>query len=78
MWYVGFKFIYKVATAHYALHVIQMSLERKVKCLTFNEDKNVRRGRPVEPLLNQVTDNENVSIDQLCNISLGKKIGRST
>ena len=74
MWYVGFKFIYKVATAHYALHVIQMSLERKVKCLTFNEDKNVRRGRPVEPLLNQVT----VSIDQLCKISLGKKIGRST
>ena len=75
MWYVGFKFIYKVATAHYALHVIQMSLERKVKCLTFNEDKNVRRGRPVEPLLNQVTDNE---IEKLCNIPLGKKVGRST
>ena len=58
--------------------MIRISLERNVKCLTFNDDINVKRGRPVEPLLNQVTDNENVSIDQLCNISLGKKIGRST
>ena len=53
-------------------------MERNVKCLTFNDDKNVRRGRPVKSLFNQVTDNENVSFDQLCNISLGKKIGRST
>ena len=55
-----------------------MSLERNVECLTYNDDKNVRRGRPVKSLLNQVTDNENISIDQLCNFSLGKKIGRST
>ena len=78
MWYVGFKFFIKLQQRNYALHVIRMSLERNVKCLTFNDDKNVRRGRPVKSLLNQVTDNENVTIDQLCNISLGKKIGRST
>ena len=54
---------------NYALHVIRMSLERNVKCLIFNGDKDVRRGsRPVKSLLNQVTDNENVSIDQICNI----------
>ena len=66
-----------VQQRNYALHVIWMSLERNVKCLTFDDDKNVRRGRPVKSLLNQLTDNENVSIDQLCNISPGKKIGRS-
>ena len=60
------------------MHVIRMSLERNVECLTLNGDKNVRRDRPVKSLLNQVTDNGNVTIDQLCNISLGKKIGRST
>ena len=44
----------------------------------FNSDKSVRRGRPSKSFLDQVTDNENVSVDQLCNIALGKKLGRST
>ena len=44
----------------------------------FNNDKYVRRGRPSRSLLDQVSDNENVSVDQLCNIALGKKLGRST
>ena len=68
----------KLQQRNYVMHVIRMSLERNVKCLTFNDDKNVRRGRPAKSLLHQVTDNENVSIDQLCNISLGKNLGRST
>ena len=68
----------KLQHFYYALHVVRMSLDRNVKCLMLNNDKCVRRGRPSRSLLDQVTDNENVSVDQLCNIALGKKLGRST
>ena len=68
----------KLQQRNYALHVVRMSVDRNVKCLMFNNDKCVRRGRPLRSLLDQVTDNENVSIDQMCNIALGKKLGRST
>ena len=61
---------------NYAMHIVRMSLERCVKCLMFNDDKYVKRGRPTRSLLDQVIDND-VSIDQLCNIALGKKLGRS-
>ena len=44
----------------------------------FNDDKYVLRGRPSKTLMDQVTQNENVLIDQLCNLALGKKFGRST
>ena len=68
----------KLQQRNYALHVVRMSLDRNVKCLMFNNDKYVQRGRPSKSLLDQVTVNESVSVDQLCNMALGKKLGRST
>ena len=63
---------------NYAMHVIRMPLQRNVKSLLFNDDKYVLRGRPSKTLIDQVTQNEFVSMDQLCNLALGKKVGRST
>ena len=44
----------------------------------FNDDRYVLRGRLSKTLVDQGTQNENVSMDQLCNLPLGKKFGRST
>ena len=60
------------------LHVIRMPFGRNVKSLLFNDDKYVLRGRPAKTLIDQVTQNEYISVDQLCNLALGKKVGRST
>ena len=63
---------------NYAMHVIKMPWERSVKSLMFNDDRDMLRGRPSKKLIDQVTQNEHVSMDQLCNLALGKKFGRST
>ena len=63
---------------NYAMHVIRMPWERSVKSLMFNDDRYMLRGRPSKTLIDQVTQNEHVSMDQLCNLALGKKFGRST
>ena len=58
---------------NYVAHVIRMSVHRNVKKLTFNDDKNTRRGRPVRSLLEQVMANENLSVDGMCNFALKMK-----
>ena len=44
----------------------------------FNDNKYVFRGRPAKTLIDQVTQNKYVSMDQLCNLAMGKKVRRST
>ena len=63
---------------NYAMHVVRMDITRSVKLLMFNDDKYVKRGRPAKSLLDQVVENENISIDQFCTLALSKKSGRST
>ena len=50
-----------------------MSVHRNVKKLTFNNDTYTRRGRPVKSLVDQVVENENVTIDRFCNLALQRK-----
>ena len=45
-----------------------MSPERSTKLLMFNDDKHSKR----------FIGNENISIDEICNIALSKKLGRLT
>ena len=68
----------KSQQANYVMHIVRMPLERSVKSLMFNDDKYTKRGRPTKSLLDQVAENENMSIDQLCNFALSKKSGWST
>ena len=51
-------------------HVIRMDVQRNVKLLTFNDDRYIKRGRPTKSLLEQVTENLNVSVDEFCSIAL--------
>ena len=37
----------------------------------FNDDRGTKRGRPAKTLLEQVT--ENVTLDQFCNLSIGRR-----
>jgi len=39
-----------------------MDIERNVNLLTFNNDKYVKRGHPVKSILEQVTENLNISV----------------
>ena len=50
------------------LHLIRMPHNRTPKLLLFNEDKSRKRGKPSKSLLEQVLDNELLSLDQLCNL----------
>ena len=58
---------------NYAEHLIRMSQSRTPKLLLFNDDKSKRRGRPSKSLLEQVLDNELLSLDQLCNCAMKKR-----
>ena len=40
----------------------------------FNDDRGTKRGRPAKTLLEQVT--ENVTLDQFCNLSIGRRFWR--
>ena len=51
-------------------HVVRMDVERNVKLLNFNDDKCVKRGRPVKSLLEQVTENLNMTVDAFCTMAL--------
>ena len=77
MRFVAPKIIYifvKSQQQKYIAHVIRMKLERNVKQLTFNDDKYVKKGRPVKSLLGQVIEELNVTIDGYCNLALQGRI----
>ena len=57
----------------YASHVIRMPQERTTKRLMFNDDRCTKRGRSAKTLLEQVICSENVSVDQFCNLSIGRR-----
>ena len=60
----------KAQQFNYATHIIRMSPERSTKLLMFNDDKYSKRGRPVKSLIDQAIGNENILIDEICNIAL--------
>ncbi|XP_066935323.1 uncharacterized protein [Clytia hemisphaerica] len=57
----------------YAKHVIRMTHERSIKLLMFNDDKYTKRGRPFKTLLDQVTDQNSLTTDGLCNSAMLRK-----
>ena len=58
----------------YIAHIIRMNVDRNVKQLTFNNDKYVKRGRPIKSLLDQAIENSNLSIDTFCTRAVQRKI----
>lgn len=60
----------------YATHVIRMPLERSVKQLSFNDDTYTKRGRSCRSLIDQVAYDRNISLDNLCSLSITKKFWR--
>ena len=60
----------------YVAHVIRMPSDRSSKLLMFNDDKNSKRGRMSLTLLDQVTKNENCSIEKFCGLAISKKNAR--
>ena len=57
----------------YAKHVIRMPQCRSVKLLAFNSDKYTKRGRPCKTLFDIVTNENGLSLDELCNRGLERK-----
>lgn len=60
----------------YVAHVVRMPSDRSSKLLMFNDDKNSKRGRMSLTLLDQVTKNENCSIEKFCGLAISKKNAR--
>ena len=58
---------------NYCQHLIRMPHNRIPKLLLFNEDKYTKKGRPSKSLLEQVIENESLTLDRLCNNSIKKK-----
>ena len=58
---------------NYLSHVVRMNCERSIKQLTFNNDTYKKRGRPIKTLLDQVTDELSISIDEFCTLALKGK-----
>ena len=51
-----------------------MPHNRIPKTLLFNEDKYKKRDRPFKSLLEQVLENESLTLDRLCNNAMMKKL----
>ena len=64
----------KQQQSNYCAHVIRMSNERSLKQLMFNDDDSRKHGRPLKMLLEQVISNKNISIDELCRMSVSEKV----
>ena len=58
---------------YYCEHLIRMPHSRIPKTLLFNEDKYKKRGRLSKSLLEQVFENESLTLDRLCNNAMMKK-----
>ena len=57
----------------YVEHILRMPQDRTPKRLIFNDEKYSKKGRPSKTLLEQVIENESVTLDALCNNALSKK-----
>ena len=63
----------RIQQRNYASHVMCMPHERAIKQLMFNDDCGTKRGRPTKTLLEQVICSEIVTLDQFCNLSIGRR-----
>lgn len=63
---------------NFIAHIIRMGANRDVKKLTFNDDKYTKKGKPVKSLLQQVVDDNNVTVDTFCNMAMKKKINEKS
>ena len=62
---------------NYAAHVTRMAMTRTTKLLMFNDDHYTKKGRPVKTLMNQVVEQNNITLDRFCSLAMSKKLGRS-